>query len=299
PACGAASLKAGVAARGGAGRAPRGGEQARRGTRSPPRRGRPASARRGDRLRQRRSARAGGRPARRCRSAAPGFRGLGPPGGLAFRLTFAGRRQDSTGGRQERADDLPPLGRVDTSIDVPRAAGEVACHDCAQVQLLPPLGLHAVARCWRCDAVLDVREPSDSTPLALALAGVLCGLVANAFPIIEVSLAGRHRSNLLISGPRVLTSENFGELGLLVATFSIVIPLLWLGAVSYVLFHVWAGKRVRALGPLFRLAERLRPWAVLDAYVIGGYVAVTRLEELGRVSIGIGGRGAGGGAART
>jgi uncharacterized paraquat-inducible protein A len=78
---------------------------------------------------------------------------------------------------------------VDTSIEVPRAAEEVACHDCAQVQLLPPLGLHAVARCWRCDAVLDVREPPDSTPLALALAGLLCGLVANAFPIIEVSLA--------------------------------------------------------------------------------------------------------------
>jgi paraquat-inducible protein A len=168
-------------------------------------------------------------------------------------------------------------------------AEEVACHDCGQVQALPELGPRSLARCWRCEAVLDVREPADSTPLALALAGFVSGLVANAFPILEVHLAGRERSNLLVTGPRALISERFPELGLLVATFSILIPLLWLAAVAYVLFHVRAGVRARELGPLFRLAERLRPWAMLEVYVMGGYVAFTRLEELGRVTIGIGG----------
>jgi paraquat-inducible protein A len=178
---------------------------------------------------------------------------------------------------------------VDTSLEAPRVAEEVACHDCGQVQALPELGPHALARCWRCEAVLDVREPADSTPLALALAGLFSGLIANAFPILEVHLAGRARSNLLVTGPRALIAERFPELGLLVATFSIVIPLLWLAAVAYVLFHVRAGARAPELGPLFRLAERLRPWAMLEVYVIGGYVAFTRLEELGRVSIEIGG----------
>ena len=178
---------------------------------------------------------------------------------------------------------------MDTPLEEPGAAEEVACHDCAQVQALPPLGLHSLARCSRCDAVLDRREPPDSTPLALALAGLFCGLMANAFPIIEVSLAGRVRSNLLVSGPRALISDQMPVLALLVAFFSIVFPLLWLGAVSYVLFHVRARTRARELGPLFRLAERLRPWAMTEVYVIGGFVAFTRLEELGRVSIGIGG----------
>jgi paraquat-inducible protein A len=178
---------------------------------------------------------------------------------------------------------------VDTHLEASGAAEEVACHDCAQVQTLPPLGLHSLARCFRCAAVLDRREPPDSTPLALALAGLFCGLLANAFPIIEVSLAGRHRSNLLISGPRALVSDQMPVLGLLVAFFSIVFPLLWLGAVSWVLFNVRARTQARELGPLFRLAERLRPWAMTEVYVIGGYVAFTRLEELGRVSVGIGG----------
>ncbi len=178
---------------------------------------------------------------------------------------------------------------MDTSLEVPGAAEEVACHDCAQVQSLPPLGLHALARCWRCDAVLDAREPPDATPLALAVAGLFCGLVANAFPILEVHLGGRARINLLVTGPRALIGDHFPGLALLVAAFSIVIPLVWLALLSYVLFHVHAGRRARELGPLFRLAERLRPWAMTEVYVIGGYVAFTRLEELGRVSIGTGG----------
>jgi paraquat-inducible protein A len=149
--------------------------------------------------------------------------------------------------------------------------------------------VRSLARCWRCDGILDRREPPDSTPLALALAGLFCGLLANAFPIIEVSLAGRESDNLLISGPRALISDHMPALALVVAFFSIVFPLLWLGAVSYVLFHVRAGRRSRELGPLFRLAERMRPWAMTEVYVIGGFVAYTRLEELGRVSIGIGG----------
>ena len=178
---------------------------------------------------------------------------------------------------------------MDTPLDTRGTAEEVACPDCAQVQTLPPLGVRSLARCCRCDGILDRREPPDSTPLALALAGLFCGLMANAFPIIEVSLAGRERDNLLISGPRALISDRMPVLALLVAFFSIVFPLLWLGAVSYVLFHVRAGRQARELGPLFRLAERLRPWAMTEVYVIGGFVAFTRLEELGRVSIGIGG----------
>lgn len=178
---------------------------------------------------------------------------------------------------------------MDTPLDASGAAEEVACHDCALVQTLPPLGLHALARCCRCEALLDRREPPDSTPLALALAGLFCALVANAFPIIEVNLAGRHRENLLVTGPRALISADMQVLGVLVAFFSIVFPMLWLAAVAYVLIRIQAGTRTREIGPLFRLAERLRPWAMTEVYVIGGYVAFTRLEELGRVSIGTGG----------
>src|SRR5262249_56696403 len=51
------------------------------------------------------------------------------------------------------------------------------------------------------------------------------------------------------------------------------------------------GQRARRplLGPTFRLAERLRPWAMTEVFVIGAFVAYTRLQDVGQVSVGIGG----------
>jgi paraquat-inducible protein A len=76
-----------------------------------------------------------------------------------------------------------------------------------------------------------------------------------------------------------------------VTCFSIVIPLLWLLLVAWVLFQIRQGEKPALLGPGFRLAERLRPWAMTEVFVVGAFVAYTRLQDLGSksVSVGIGG----------
>jgi paraquat-inducible protein A len=146
-----------------------------------------------------------------------------------------------------------------------------------------------VATCVRCGSVLHSAGHADSTPLALAIAGLACALVANLAPVIRVQLGGRVRENLLTSGPRALIRDDYSSLGVLVAVFSILVPVLWLLAVAWVLFHVRRPKRPPELGPLFRLAEWLRPWAMTEVYVIGAYVAYTRLEQLGPVTVEMGG----------
>ena len=171
----------------------------------------------------------------------------------------------------------------------PAKEERIACPDCGREQQLPPLAPHTVARCERCGAVLDAREPPDSTALALAVAGAVCAVLANFFPIIEVRVAGREQADLLFTGPRALSADGFGVLGALVACFSIIIPMVWLGLVAWVLFTLLHPDRPPFLGPTFRLAEALRPWAMTEVFVIGAFVAYTRLQALGRVSVGIGG----------
>src|SRR5262249_3211559 len=163
------------------------------------------------------------------------------------------------------------------------------CPDCGQEQTLPPLELHTVARCVRCGAILDAREPPDSTPLALTVAGAISAVLANLYPIIEVRMAGRERVDLLFTGPRALAADGFGVRGAVVACFSIVLPVFWLLLVAWVLFHIRHRERPPLLGPTFRLAVRLRPWAMTEVFVIGAYVAYTRLQDVGHVSVGIGG----------
>ena len=186
----------------------------------------------------------------------------------------------------------PQPSEVTSEIAAPASPAEgelIACPDCGREQTLPPLVPHTVASCVRCGRILDAREPPDSTPLALAVAGAIAAVVSNFFPIIEVRLAGREQVDLLFTGPKALSADGFGVLGALVACFSIVIPLLWLLLVVWVLVHIRHRERPLLLGPTFRFAERLRPWAMTEVFVIGAYVAYTRLQSLGHVSVGIGG----------
>jgi paraquat-inducible protein A len=171
----------------------------------------------------------------------------------------------------------------------PQSPEEIVCHDCTLVQRLPALESRAIATCARCGSVLHAAGHPDSTPLALATAALCCALLANVYPIIQLQLGGRTRENFLTSGPRALIRDDFSSLGVLVAAFSIVMPVLWLVAVVWVLFHIRRPQRSPELGPLFRIAEQLRPWAMAEVYVIGAYVAYTRLEALGRVRVEIGG----------
>jgi paraquat-inducible protein A len=192
-------------------------------------------------------------------------------------------------GRQRRVS-TSLWGRVNTAESTaPQSPEEIVCHDCTLVQRLPELDTRAIATCARCGSLLHAAGHPDSTPLALATAALCCALLANIYPIIQLQLGGRSRENFLATGPQALFRDDFRSLGVLVAAFSILVPVLWLVAVVWVLFHIRRSRRSPELGPLFRIAERLRPWAMTEVYVIGAYVAYTRLDALGRVRVEIGG----------
>ena len=175
-------------------------------------------------------------------------------------------------------------------IEAATADGLAACPDCDLTQRLQRPGPHEIAICGRCGAILDAPGSADhGIPLALAVAGLFLAAVANLAPVLSVRLAGFVQPSLLITGPVVLGEDGLGPLGVLVAALAIVIPLLWLASLTYVLLSLALGRRPAALARGFALAERLRPWAMVDVYLLGGFVAFTRLRELATVEIGPGG----------
>jgi paraquat-inducible protein A len=187
---------------------------------------------------------------------------------------------------------LAPLGALatppkDQAVPVDEAA---ACPDCGLVQRLVRPGSHEVAVCTRCRAVLDASGWRDlNLPLAMAIAGLFLAAIANLAPLLTVRLAGIVRPSLLITGPITLGEDGLGPLGVLVAALSIVIPLLWLACIVWVLASIELDHRAPSLASVFKLAERVRPLAMVDVYLLGGFVAFTRLRDLATVEIGPGG----------
>jgi len=179
---------------------------------------------------------------------------------------------------------------VPPEIDAVTPDALIACPDCGLAQRLRRLRLREIAICTRCRAVLDAPGSSDlRIPLAMAITGVFLAAIANLSPLMTVRLAGMVRPSLLITGPIALGEDGLGPLGVLVAALSILVPLTWLAIVVYVLMSIELGRRPAALAAGFKLAERLRPLAMVDVYLLGGFVAFTRLRDVATVEIGPGG----------
>ena len=174
----------------------------------------------------------------------------------------------------------------------------LGCRDCGQLHhagndLLRNRWLlcrRCGARLWRLSTV-GLRDP-----LAFAVAAAILLLLANVFPLFEVSLAGNRNSSLIAGGAVALAGYRGGvsAVGVLVALISIVFPALSLGLVVMALGRLNAAARNRAtpqpeVAGIWRVVLHLRPWCMLDVYLLGAVVAYTRLGELARVGIAVGG----------
>jgi paraquat-inducible protein A len=165
----------------------------------------------------------------------------------------------------------------------------IGCADCGRVQRVPAATRHVVAECACCGHSFEppTRGNFDSA-LAYAIATLLLLLPPFLSPLLTITSFGISRHDWLPSGARALWSDDFGSLATLVFLFSIVIPFLYLMLMIWVLSSLRAGATA-AVGRIYRYASWLRPWLMIEVFLVGCCVAYTRLEKVGTVSIGVGG----------
>jgi paraquat-inducible protein A len=174
----------------------------------------------------------------------------------------------------------------------------LACRDCGQIyRASADLLRYRRLLCRRCGSRLwQAFSPGLADTRAFAVTTAILLLLTNAFPLFEISLEGDHRSGLIASGPATLLQYGGGiaGVGVLVGLIAVAIPALSIALLIIVLVRLRACARRRArprlgLGAIWRAALRLRPWAMLDVFLLGAVVAYTRLAQLAQVAIQAGG----------
>jgi paraquat-inducible protein A len=173
----------------------------------------------------------------------------------------------------------------------------VGCPDCGLIQSLPAVAHGCVAECVRCAHALGhpLRPGSEEssvdfeTPLAFAITGLLLLVPAILFPLLGLSAFGILRRAWLPSGADALWHAGFGLLATAVMLFSIAIPALYLLLMIRVLLPLRSSSATAGLGRVFRWALQLRPWAMLEVYLVGCCVGYSRLQSIGPLDIGVGG----------
>ncbi len=169
-------------------------------------------------------------------------------------------------------------------------AAWAACPDCGLGQFVPALALGHLAACRRCHGTLAVNTGYGlDTVLAMTLTALVLLLFAVLSPLLSLHAFGEVRQNWIYSGVGELWRSGFGFLAVIVASFSIAAPLAYLGLLAAVLSALALGANPTWLGPAFRWTQFLRSWAMPEIYVVGGFVAYSRLQKIAIVDVGSGG----------
>jgi paraquat-inducible protein A len=178
------------------------------------------------------------------------------------------------------AHEFPP-----PSVGAPPRMRE--CPECGLFQRLPALPRGAVARCARCGAVLR-RRRSDPVgrSLALAVTGLLLFALAVGLPFMDVDVGGLNRETTLLSGPFELEQQGVWELGIAVLVTTVAAPLARLLALTYVLVGLRLPRPPHHLFAVFRWVEWLGPWSMVEVFLLGVFVAYTRLVTMAHVEVG-------------
>ncbi len=164
----------------------------------------------------------------------------------------------------------------------------IACHECDLLNRVPQVRGAHTAKCVRCGATLyQVRVNGLDRSLALTVTGLVLFGLANVFPLMTFEMSGRSQENTLMSGAFEFWRSGFPDLALLVFATSVALPLASLLSMAYVLMPVRLGIRPWQVERAFRLVRWLRPWAMIEVYMLGVFVAVVKLADFAEIVPGV------------
>jgi paraquat-inducible protein A len=171
----------------------------------------------------------------------------------------------------------------------PTASELRVCAGCGFVQYLPSLAPGMSAHCARCSTTLrrvSVHQPNHIA--ALVLAALVLLVVMCSSNLMTVQTAGiRHTANLF-SGPDELVHRHMAELAIAVLFVTVVAPFGRLFALLYVVTRSHEKTPPRHLRRIFAWAERLRPWSMIDVFVLGVFVAYVKLGDVVTIGLSVG-----------
>jgi paraquat-inducible protein A len=145
-----------------------------------------------------------------------------------------------------------------------------------------PSGRHY--ECRRCGATLGLaRHASFDLPLSLALAGLVMLLIAHTNDIMVIDIQGQMRSTTLWEAAWTLYDEGAWFMCGLVLFTTLLNPLVELAAVAWVLLPLRAGQQPPGFDLVLRAMQAVRPWVMVEVFMLGVLVAFVKLNGLASV----------------
>lgn len=190
-----------------------------------------------------------------------------------------------------RAERLPP-GALRTEL--------LACPECDQLHCMPggasadeaettlaSAGRHL--ECRRCGGPLGLaRHGTFDLSAALASTALVSLAIAHLNPVLSIEIQGQTRSATLWQAAWTLYDDGTWFIALLVLMTTLVNPLLEAAAVCYVLLPLRFGRLAPGAPLVLRAMQAVRPWVMVEVFMLGVLVAFVKLSSLASVVVGVG-----------
>lgn len=160
----------------------------------------------------------------------------------------------------------------------------IVCDDCDAVYQRAPLREREVARCPRCGTEIDRHRGAQlHRLLPLTVASLILFAIAQLFPIVEIEVRGLRNQTTLTGAVIALTSEGRTLVALLVLATTLVFPLLQLLTLAWLLVPLARQRQPNGFAWLVRLMQSLRPWGMVEVFLLGVLVALVKLSGMATV----------------
>lgn len=163
----------------------------------------------------------------------------------------------------------------------------IECPSCGLVQKYPEIKHGELVACQRCGLEL-FRHPVSkqwAVPFAFSLSSLILYVMMVSFPLLSVNIYGRTNSLGILNGSIEFIHQDLGVVGLLVALVVVVFPIITISLMLTILHFSRLKKLPYFFPKLLKLYKLLRPWSMVEVYILGIFVAYTKLVGMAYVEI--------------
>lgn len=161
----------------------------------------------------------------------------------------------------------------------------VICEHCDTVHERAPLQRGETAYCQRCGSVLYRQSQVDlDVMMAITAAAAIMFVIANAYPIVSLDMQGLTSQTTLWETLLFTLDSNVSAIAVLAAGSAFFFPLIQILLFAYLLIPLRAGHKPYAFVGAMHALRQLRPWSMVEVFMLGAVVSVVKLTAVADVT---------------
>lgn len=158
-----------------------------------------------------------------------------------------------------------------------KAPSLIVCEHCDTVYRRRPLARGEVARCTVCGAVLERHQwLGVDGQFALILAAFIVFVIANVSPIVTLGLSGMLADTTLWGAVIAMWQDDAQVVAVLTALTLFFFPLSQILLFGWVLWFARQGRRAPGFREAMSALVRVKPWSMIEVFMLGVLVAVVK-----------------------